>query len=100
MEAEVKPKCKDCTFFVLSSEGVEVDRCEFFDRDLTREEIVVGTDCPEFILREEGRHVEHYLPDKEKTKAGYRREYLKYTVAATVLVIIGIVFLIYISTSP
>lgn len=87
-----KKRCRDCTFFSLASEGLDIDACRFFDRALSREETMARTDCPEFIIREEEKDVEFYLPDRAEKKEGYEKEIRKYSIYMVVLVILGIGF--------
>lgn len=85
-------RCRDCAFFSLACEGLDQDRCRFFDRELTREETMIKTDCEKFIAREEGKDVDYYIPDRAAKKAGYEQEIRKYSVYMVVLLVLGIGF--------
>ncbi len=97
MTSKKKYTCKDCVFFALSSGGLDEDMCEFFSKPLKRVDILKGRDCKEFRLREEGKGVEEYLPQKASEKAVYKQEIKKYVVAAIVLVVLGIVMLYFLT---
>jgi hypothetical protein len=96
--AQIKKRCRDCAFFSLASEGLDIDRCRFFDRALTREETMIRTECPEFIVREEEKDVEFYLPERAEKKESYEKEIKKYSIYMVVLVALGIGFFYLISS--
>ncbi|MEE8168745.1 MAG: hypothetical protein V3T58_07740 [Candidatus Hydrothermarchaeales archaeon] len=56
---------------------------------LTREEMLNPTVCLDYVLRAEG-DVERYMPER---KVRSTQEFTKYTVAATLLVLVGIAVL-------
>ena len=91
--------CKDCIFYALISGGLDKDTCDFYNKPLQRKDIIMGRECKEFRLREEGMHIEDFLPDKAVEKARYKKEIKMYIIAASVLVFLGI-FVLTILTSP
>lgn len=85
-------RCRDCAFFSLASEGLDLDRCRFFNRALSREEAMISTDCTKYVLREEGKDVEFYVPERSKRKELYEQEIKKYSIYMIILVFLGIGF--------
>jgi hypothetical protein len=96
--AQIKKRCRDCAFFSLASEGLDLDRCRFFDRSLSREETMLKIECPEHIVREDEKDVEFYMPERSAKKDTYEKEIKKYSIYMVVLVVLGIGFF-YIITS-
>lgn len=82
--------CKDCIFYALISDGLDKDTCDFYNKPLQRKDIIMGRECKEFRLREEGMNIEDLLPDKADEKARYKKEIKMYIIAAIVLVFLGI----------
>jgi hypothetical protein len=87
-----KRRCRDCAFFSLACEGLEGDRCRFFNRFLSRTETLVKTDCPEYVVREDEKDVEFYIPERMERKEIYEREIRKYSLYMIILVVLGIGF--------
>jgi hypothetical protein len=85
-------RCRDCAFFSLTSEGLDLDRCRFFDKSLSREEAMLKIECPEYILREDEKDVEFYMPERSAKKDIYEKEIRKYSIYMVVLVVLGIGF--------
>lgn len=81
-------KCKDCTYFSLASEGLNEETCTFYNKALTREEVIKGTDCQKFELRKE---------EKDPFFVKYEAELKKYLLLAILLFALGILIL-YITT--
>jgi hypothetical protein len=95
----LKKRCRDCAFFSLASEGLDLDRCRFFNRPLSREETMVKTQCTEFIKREDEKDVEFYIPNRADKKETYEREIRKYSIYMILLVILGIGFFYLVTTA-
>ncbi len=87
----IKKICMDCAFFSLASEGLELDSCRLFDKKISRKEARVKTDCSRFILREENKDVEFYVPGHAKKKAQYEEEIKRYSIYMLVLLLAGVI---------
>ncbi len=98
MTEKVK-KCRDCAFFSLASEGLDQDRCRFFDRLLNRREVAVKTDCPEYKEREDEKDVEYYIPERAEKKEEYEGEIKKYSIYMVVLLALALVFFYLVTTA-
>jgi hypothetical protein len=95
--SQVNKRCRDCAFFSLASEGLIQDICRFFSRSLSRDETMVHTDCPKYVIREEDKDVEFYLPERASKKASFEKEIRKYSVYMILLVVLGIGFFYFVT---
>jgi len=91
-------RCRDCAFFSLACEGLDIDRCRYFDRSLSRQETMQGVKCNEYITREEDKDIEYYIPERKETKQRFEGEIKGYYVYMILALFLGIGFF-YVVTS-
>jgi len=84
MEKDEIKRCKDCAYFSLASEGLDEDTCTFYNKVLTREEVIREVACPKFEPRSE---------EKDLHFAKYEAELKKYLPLMILLLGIGILIL-------
>ncbi len=85
-------RCRDCAFFSLASEGLDLDVCRVLDKSLSREETMTVTICDRYEIREEGKGIEFYIPEHKDKKEAYEKEINKNYINMIVLVLLGIGF--------
>ena len=85
-------RCRDCAFFSLAGEGLDLDRCRFFDRLLSRKETMVSSECQKFVTREDEKDIEFYMPEQAERKQGYEKEIRRYSFYMVLFLVLGIGF--------